>query len=130
MKMKKPVLSVLSLAVLILELLPRGVILRFANPERDQWVHRYSYFDLTPFGYANIGPFITAILTCVLILLIAFFWFKSYRSLDLAITIISGVAVVTSLLPIMFGFSYLTTIGVIITVLLISVFVTNLIKLK
>ena len=38
MKLKRLLLSVLPLATLILELLPSGVVLRFANPEGEPWV--------------------------------------------------------------------------------------------
>ena len=59
MKIKKSLFVVLPLATLILELLPNGVVLNFANPEGEPWRRTYSYFSLTPFGYANVGPFIT-----------------------------------------------------------------------
>ncbi len=118
MKIKKILLSILALVVLILELLPGGVVLRFANPEGEPWVKTYSYFNMTPFGYANFGPFITAVLTCVLIILIIIAWFKYSRGLNVAIKSVAAFAIVTSLMPIMFGVEYLTVIGVAITILL------------
>lgn len=68
-KVTRILLVIFPLAALILELLPNGVVLNFANPEGEPWRHTYSYFSLTPFGYANFGPFLTAILTCVLLAL-------------------------------------------------------------
>lgn len=67
MKMKKLLLVSFPIIAFVLELLPYGVVLNFANPEGEPWRRTYSYFSLTPFGYANFGPFITAILTCALL---------------------------------------------------------------
>ena len=50
---------------LILEILPYGAVCNFANPEGEAWRRTYSYFDLTPFGYANFAPLLTAFLTCL-----------------------------------------------------------------
>ena len=130
MKMKKALFSILSLATLILELLPNGVVLRFANPEGKPWVRTYNYFSLTPFGYANFGPFITAILTCALVVLVLIYLFKPSKGLNTAILNVAGFATVASLLPLMFGFDYITVIGVIITVLLAGTFGCGFIKAK
>ena len=65
---KNLLLSIFAFAILVLELLPNGVVLNFANPEGAPWRKTYSYFSLTPFGYANFGPFITSVLTCILII--------------------------------------------------------------
>ena len=69
MKIRKLLLSFLAGIALIFELLPNGVVLRFMNPEGEPWVRTYSYFSLVPYGYANFGPLIAAVLTCVLIIL-------------------------------------------------------------
>ena len=122
MKIKKILLSVFCLTVFILELLPYGVVLNFANPEGEPWRKTYSYFSLTPFGYANFGPFITAILTCALLVIVVAYLFKSHKGLNIAIMNVSGFATATSLLPLMFGFSYVTVIGVIVSVLLVLTF--------
>ena len=122
MKMKKFALLILPIVTLIFELLPYGVVLNFANPEGEPWRKTYSYFSLTPFGYANFGPFITAILTCALLVLVVVYLFKSHKGLNIAIMNVSGFATATSLLPWMFGFSYVTVIGVIVSVLLALTF--------
>lgn len=114
---KRYMLIVLPLAALVLELLPNGVVLRFANPEGDPWVYTYSHFDLTPFGNANFGPFITAILTCVLLVLAFIYLFKPCKGLNIAILNISGFATAASLMPLMFGLEYFTTIGLCVSVL-------------
>ena len=130
MKIKKSLFVVLPLATLILELLPNGVVLNFANPEGEPWRRTYSYFSLTPFGYANVGPFITAIRTCILLVLVAVYLFKPRNGLNTAILNVSGFATAASLMPLMFGFDYITVIGVIITLLLAGTFGCGFIKAK
>lgn len=130
MKIKKSLFVVLPLATLILELLPNGVVQNFANPEGEPWRRTYSYFSLTPFGYANVGPFITAILTCILLVLVAVYLFKPRNGLNTAILNVSGFATAASLMPLMFGFDYITVIGVIITLLLAGTFGCGFIKAK
>ena len=69
-KRKQPIILVaILIAILVLEVLPYGAVLHFANPEGEPFRETFSYFDLTPYGYANFGPFITAILMCVLLIL-------------------------------------------------------------
>lgn len=128
MKIKKSLFVVLPLATLIFELLPNGVVLNFANPEGEPWRRTYSYFSLTPFGYANVGPFITAILTCILLVLAAVYLLKPRNGLNTAILNVSGFATAASLMPLMFGFDYITVIGVIITLLLAGTFGCGFIK--
>lgn len=119
---KKIILSLSIVLTLILELLPYGAVLNFGNPDGEPWRKTYSYFSLLPFGYANFGPLITAILTCILIILIIMDWFKYSRGLNIAIMNISGFATVTSLLPLFLGINYISVIGISITVLLGFVF--------
>ena len=128
MKRKKILYSVFIVSAFILELFPNGVVLNFANPEGDPWRRTYSYFSMTPFGYANFGPFFTAILTCILIALVCIGWFKFSKRINRIIMTISGIATATSLLPLMFGTEYITLIGIIITALLAAIFATSFIK--
>lgn len=130
MKIKRLLLFALSLAALILELLPNGVVLHFANPDGDPWVRTYSHFDLTPFGYANFGPLIAAVLTCVLILLVAIYIFKPRKGLNTAIMNVSGFATVTAFTPVIFGVEYLTVIGIVVGLLLSATFGVCFIKDK
>ncbi len=130
MNPKKILLTVFSLSALVLELLPSGVVLNFANPEGDPFCSTYAYFDLTPFGYANFGPFITAILTCVLIVLSVMYWFKLSKGLNTAMLNVSGIATAASLMPLMFGVRYITVIGVVITMLLAGLFGSCFIKAR
>lgn len=125
---KKTLFVILPLIALVLELHPNGVVLNFANPEGEPWRRTYSYFSLTPFGYANFGPFITAILTCVLLVLAVIYLFKPHKGLNTAILNVSGFAAAASLMPLMFGTDYITVIGVVITLLLAGTFGACFIK--
>lgn len=122
MKLKRLLLSVLPLAALILELLPSGVVLRFANPEGEPWVRTYCHFDLTPFGYANFGPLIAAVLTCMLLLLVVIYLIKPRKGLNTAIMNVSGFAAVAAFGPLIFGTEYLTVIGIVVGLLLVATF--------
>lgn len=128
MKMKKKMITLaLLLSALVLEILPYGAVLNFANPEGESWRKTYSYFSLTPYGYANFGPLITAILTCVLLVIIVLSillkknWSKS-------ISIISAIATLTSLAPLMFGFSNFSIVGAMISTCILATFVISRIK--
>ena len=73
MKKRIPYL-LLPLITLILEILPYGAVCNFATETR-RIRELYSYFDLTPYGYANFAPFLTALLTCIILVLLAeFLW--------------------------------------------------------
>ncbi len=100
--MKKKNLYLLGLPVLalILELLPWGVVMRFANPDGDPWILKTSYFSLLPFGYANVGPLFTAVLTCGLLILLAFCLAKENRALLKTGAVISAAAMAVSFLPV------------------------------
>lgn len=130
MKIKKSLFLILPLVALILELLPYGVVLNFANPDGEPWRKTYSYFSMMPFGYANIGPLVTAILTCVLLVLVVIYLFKPRKALNTAILNVAGFATAASIMPLMFGFDYITVVGVIITALLAGTFGCGFIKTK
>ena len=128
--MKRIALWVLPLTALIFELLPSGVVLRFANPDGDPWVRTYCYFDLTPFGYANFGPLIAGVLTCVLLLLVVIYLLKPRKGLNTALMNVSGFAAVAAFAPVMFGVEYLTVIGIVVGLLLAATFGACFIKEK
>ena len=57
---------ILPIITLILEALPYGAVCIFASSPTEKHRETFSYFDLTPFGYANFAPLFTAIITCSL----------------------------------------------------------------
>ncbi len=115
---KKIILLFTTLVALVLEILPYGAVGNFANPEGEPWRYTYSYFDLTPFGYANFSPFIVALLTCALLILIvvAMLTKKTLRTPILAISVI---ATVLSLAPLLFGISFFSLVGAFISATLL-----------
>lgn len=130
MKLKKLLLLALSLAALILEILPYGAVCVFAADKGERIRQTFSYFDLTPFGYANFGPLITAILTCALLVIVVVYALKPSKGLNTAIINVSGIATVTSLMPLLYGLDFFSVVGVMITVLLAGTFGCCFIKNK
>lgn len=111
--MKKFSLLICPLVILILELLPFGAVLNFANPEGEPFRETFSYFSLTPFGYANFGPFITAILSCILLVSVVIYVLKG--KLKKFSIILAIVACAVSLSPLLFGLQYYSVIAGLIT---------------
>lgn len=118
MKKKDLYLLALPLLTIVLEALPWGAVLVFADPEGAGWRCTYPYFSLTPFGYANFGPLVTAVLTCVLfiVLLLALVSGKQ-RLFDIAKGV-CYVSVATSLGPLLIGLRSYSLVGGVISVLL------------
>ena len=106
-----------TLVARILEILPYGAVCNFANPDGEPWRYTYSYFDLTPFGYANFAPFIVALLTCVLIILIVVS-LVSKKEMKAPILTVSAIATVLSLAPLLYGISFFSIVGAFISVAL------------
>ena len=117
---KKLLFLILPIITLILEILPYGAVCNFLNPEGEPWRKTYSYFDLLPFGYANFAPFITALLTCIIILLLVINLFVKKERLILTVRNILIITSLISLCPLIFGISYFSIVGGLITLTLIS----------
>ena len=125
---KKMITLALLLSALVLEILPYGAVCNFGNPEGEPWRVTYSYFSMIPYGYGDFGPLITAILTCIMLIIIVISilikkdWNKS-------ISIISVIATLTSLAPLMFGFSNFSIVGAMISAGILATFVISRIKI-
>lgn len=111
---------ILLVVTLIFEIFGRGAVLYFGNPEGEDWYRTYSYFSLTPFGYANFGPFITALITCALLIIIVITLFKDGKKLNTTIFVLGCIAAVASLSPLLYGFRYFNIVSLVISVLLIA----------
>ena len=121
--MKKRLLYlILPIITLILEILPYGAICNFANPEGEPWRKTFSYFDLTPFGYANFAPFLTAIITCLIFVLLTIYCIKGNINTAIKAKNILYIAIVLSLGPLMFGITYFPLVGGLISLSLIAEF--------
>ena len=118
MKFKNAIALLLTTLAIVLEALPFGAVCLFANPEGEPWRRTFSYFDLVPFGYANFGPLITALLSCVLLLCLLIGIRK--RKLSSPLTVgIALVAFLTSLTPLLFGLRFFSITGALISVTLL-----------
>ena len=129
LKRKQPIIAfAILIVILVLELLPYGAVLHFGNPEGEAFRETFSYFDLTPYGYANFGPFITAILTCVLLVLSIINLLVETGKIKTIIKIVSLIAFVISLAPLLVN--CYSVLGGAISVLLLLVFIISLKKLE
>ena len=119
--MKKRFLYLLfPIITLILEVLPYGAICIFAPSPTEQVKKTFSYFDLTPFGYANFAPFFTAMITCVIIALLLIFCIKGNVRTAIKAKNILYVAVVMSIGPLVFGIAYYSLVASLITLSLLA----------
>ena len=126
---KKVFLLCTSAIAVVLEALPYGAVLKFANPEGESWRRTYSYFSLTPFGYANFSPLIVALLTCAILALVIISVFSKMK-VRIPLIIVSAVATVLSLVPILLGIDYFTLTGVFVFIALLVTTVVASIKEK
>ena len=104
---------------LIAEISPHGAVLNFWNPEGEPFRQTFSYFDLTPFGYANFAPFITAIITCVILIMTVIFAVKPKKTAAKRIAVLSLITSAISLMPLVYGTSFFSPVGVVISAALI-----------
>ena len=125
--MKKRLLYlILPIITLILEILPYGAVCNFMRPpanEGDPVGHfreLYSYFDLTPFGYANFAPLITAVITCIILLLLILYCITGKQRLAISARNILYVCTGFSLGPLVLGFRFFSVVGALITITLIG----------
>jgi uncharacterized membrane protein YhaH (DUF805 family) len=118
--MKKKLITLcILLCTLVLEILPYGAVCNFANPEGPPHRATYSYFSLTPYGYANFAPLITAILTCVLLLIVLIsIIFK--KAIGKKTAILAGIASLISLCPMLYGLDDYSIVGALISLSLIA----------
>ena len=119
MRRKRLLYLILPVITLILELLPYGAVCNFANPEGEPWRETYSYFDLTPFGYANFTPFLTAVVTCLVLALLLLYWAKGSQKVGLLARNILAFGAVVSMGPLAFGLRFFSPVGALITVTLV-----------
>lgn len=129
--MKKRLLYlILPFFTLILEILPYGAVCNFANPENEPLRKTFSYFDLTPFGYANFAPFLTAITTCVILVLLLVYLFTGKTKTITATKVLLCVGVILSLCPLLFGINFFSVVGAWITTSLIAELVLLSVAIK
>jgi len=116
----KKLLLILPVVTVILEALPYGAVLNFANPEGDPIRKTFSYFSLTPFGYANFAPFITAIITCIVFVMLLLYCIteKAFALKASKGLLVAGF--VLSLCPLAFGVKSFTVVAMFISLSLFA----------
>ena len=105
----------LPIITLLLESLPYGAVCIFAPSPTERIKETFSYFDLTPFGYANFAPLLTAVITCVIFALLLIFCLKGNTGMAMLAKKILYVAIVISLGPLLYGMAYFSLVGGLIT---------------
>ena len=110
----------LPIITLILEILPYGAVCIFATSPTETIRETFSYFDLIPFGYANFAPLFTAIITCLIFVLLLIFCIKGNIGMAVKAKNILYVAIVMSLGPLIFGIEYFSLVAGLITLSLIG----------
>ena len=125
LKRKQPiVIFAILIVIFVLELLPYGAVLHFGNPGGEPLRETFSYFDMTPYGYANFGPFITAILTCVLLVISIINLLVDNDKIKTTIKIVALIALAASLAPLIVN--CYSVLGGAISMLLLSVFIISI----
>ena len=117
---KRCLYLILPIITLVLEALPYGAVCVFASSPTERIRKTFSYFDLTPFGYANFAPFLTALITCLIFIFLFIYWLKGNTVFAVKAKNILSVATVMSLGPLVFGLNYFSIVGVLITASLIA----------
>ena len=121
---------ILPIVTVVLEILPYGAVCNFANPEGEPWRKTFSYFDLTPFGYANFAPFLTAIVTCAVVISLLVYAISNRPRAKTVATALLCAGSVLSLCPLLSGINYFSLVGALITVTLFAELVLLLIPFK
>ena len=112
---KKLIMLCTTLIALVLEILPYGAVCNFALDEGKSLRQTFSYFDLTPFGYANFAPLITAVLSCFILLLAAIYCLTGKLKLAVAAKNLLYVTIIISLCPLLLGIDFFSLVGVLIS---------------
>ncbi len=102
---KKILLIVLPILAVVLETLPTGTVMYFGNPDGEPFRQTFSYFDPIHWGYADFVPNLTALLTCVLLVLATVNAVKGTRRVTKAMAILAILAATLSLFVLIVGFT-------------------------
>lgn len=111
---------ILPIITLVLEALPYGAVCVFASSPTERIRKTFSYFDLTPFGYANFAPLFTAIISCIIFILLFLYFVNGNTVFATKAKNILYVATVMSFGPLVFGLNYFSVVGGLISASLIA----------
>ena len=120
----------LPMITLVLEMLPYGAVCNFADGPGNTIRQTFSYFSLVPFGYANFTPLITAIITCIIFVLLIVYVVSNKVVFANKAKNILYVCILFSLGQLIFGLNYFSVVAGLITVSLIMELVFLTLTLK
>lgn len=100
MKKRKLLSLIILVIILVLELLPYGAVMSYTLPNVGMMTKTCSCFNLALFRKGNVFPLITAILTCIMMVLSLIYFVKPIASLGLIMKAILLVSILTSIAPI------------------------------
>ena len=125
---KKISMLMLSIITIVLEILPYGAVCVFMEDGGAEIKRTFSYFDLTPYSYANFSPFVTAVLSCMVCILCICFLRINSKIIKKTITMVAGLSTVISVIPIFRGTKYITIISVCVTLSMFILFVLSIMR--
>lgn len=111
---------ILPIITLVLEALPYGAVCVFASSPTERIRKTFPYFDLTPFGYGNFAPLFTAIISCIIFILLFLYFVNGNTVFATKAKNILYVATVMSFGPLVFGLNYFSVVGGLISASLIA----------
>lgn len=93
---------IVCIAAIITELLPLGAVMKFGLVSDSGLItfrfENYSYFDITPFGYAMFNYMICAVMTTITAML-SLLWIFFGKKRQTPITVLASIALAMSLVP-------------------------------
>ncbi len=105
---------------LLLEILPYGAVCIFKDDADSVLRKTFSYFSLIPYGYANFAPFITAVLTCIEVVLLVLYCVTGKLNFAKKAKLVLVAAIIISFAPLMLGFEYFSAVGLLISISLVA----------
>lgn len=109
MKRIRVVAVLFSAIAVVLEALPWGAKLRFADPEGADAVSCFSYFDPITYGYADFAPLVCAALTVCTVVLLIVRLFVGKALLDNVAAVFSFLAALASFWAMLTNFGVLSS---------------------
>lgn len=123
---KNTAMALISSLVIVLEIIPIGVVCLFSDDNGVTIRKTFSYFNLTPYAYGDFAPLITALLSCLTLIICIVYCLRVRRSINTAIAIFSLLAAFISVTPIIYD-TY-TIVGGIISAGLMTTFTLSMLE--
>lgn len=119
---------IVCIAAIIMELMPLGAVLKYGliseSGNLTFTFESYSYFDMTPFGYAMFNYMFCAVMTTITAML-SLLWIFFGKKRQTPITVLSAIALAMSLVP--YIFMTFNVFTIVISALLAAVLIISVI---